>query len=86
MPLTGSDQVDWIALARVNQGGMVKYREPGLDGGQPLPPWLMPTRHSAADTRRRPAITGSGPWVISLLPPRQGRGPGHPGCLDRHCC
>lgn len=71
MPLTGSDHVDWIALARVNQGGMVKYRKLEFDGGQPLP---LADAHTTLGVgySTTPSDYRSGPWVSPLLPPVKG--------------
>ena len=40
--LTAQELIDWMALSRVHGGGVVRYREEYLDGGAPMPRYLLP--------------------------------------------
>lgn len=40
--LTAEELVDWVALSRVHAGAVVRYRGEYLDGGQPMPQYLIP--------------------------------------------
>ncbi|MBV8541795.1 MAG: hypothetical protein JO063_04545 [Pseudonocardiales bacterium] len=40
--LSGTELVDWMALSRVHAGQVTRHQGRYLDGGQPMPGYLVP--------------------------------------------
>jgi hypothetical protein len=49
--VTGEELVNWIALSRVHTGAVVRYHGDYLDGGAPIPHYLLPRLHFDALAR-----------------------------------
>jgi hypothetical protein len=49
--LTGKELVNWIALSQVHTGAVVRYHGNYLNGGAPIPRYLLPGLHFDALAR-----------------------------------